>query len=262
MTILDPGYSRQLKLFKSYPHPCPYLPGREATNLFVDTREQVAGIALYSELSEQGFRRSGPYLYRPHCAGCSACIPMRIPVQEFSYRRRHRRLLRKNADLTVTRLETLEDDTYFRIYERYIQARHADGNMYPATREQYENFFWSRWRATSYYVFHKQGKPVLVSVTDHMEHGLAAVYSFYEPVYARLGLGNFAILWQIDEARRLGLESLYLGYWIRGCRKMDYKSQYTPIELLLGGKWVRMTDDDQTSIRAAENAGMATINAG
>ncbi len=227
---------RDLKVYTTYPHSCSYLDEQEATTLFVDPRQPVDKI-LYSNLSLLGFRRSGNHIYRPHCTHCDACIPARIPVNDFEARRGQARTLRRNQDLRVRRSEDLHDDEAFKLYCRYIELRHADGDMYPPDREQYESFLSDAWDCTHYYRFYDNKALVALAVVDELQDGLSAIYTFFDPDCDKRSLGSYAILWQIERARALGLKYLYLGYWIKGCRKMAYKSDYRPLELYVNNCW-------------------------
>lgn len=228
-----------LRVFATHPHACSYLPGQRATTLFVDPAAPITG-GLYSELSELGFRRSGPHVYRPHCSHCQACVPARIPVAAFRPNRSQRRIWQRNRDIEVSEAGDLQAPEYYRLYARYISQRHRDGDMYPPTEEQFESFLSAEWGLTHFYRFRAAERLLAVSVVDHMHSGLSAIYTFFDPDAAqRRSLGTFAILWQIELARRLGLPALYLGYWIDGCRKMNYKLRFQPAELLIDGRWTR-----------------------
>ncbi len=227
---------RDLKVYTTYPHSCSYLNEQEATTLFVDPRQPVDKL-LYSKLSLLGFRRSGSHIYRPHCSHCEACIPARIPVAAFTPRRAQSRTRKRNEDLRVRRTDDLLDDEAFNLYRRYIEMRHADGDMYPPDREQYESFLNDAWDCTHYYRFYDGQALVALAVVDELQDGLSAIYTFFDPDCDKRGLGTYAILWQIERARALGLDYLYLGYWIRGCRKMAYKSDYRPLELYVKNRW-------------------------
>ena len=227
---------RDLKVYTTYPHSCSYLQDQEATTLFVDPRQPVDQ-KLYSRLSVLGFRRSGNHIYRPHCARCNACIPSRIPTQEFAPRRGQKRIWRRNQDLQVIRTEAINDDEAFDLYYRYITQRHSDGDMYPPDREQYEAFLNSVWDCTLYFRFYDRGQLVAVAVVDRLEDGFSAIYTFFDPGADRRSLGVFAILWQIEQAKILGLDYLYLGYWIRDCQKMAYKSEYRPLQVYTNSRW-------------------------
>ncbi|MEM0952573.1 MAG: arginyltransferase [Pseudomonadota bacterium] len=230
---------RDLKVYTTYPHSCSYLPEQEATTLFVDPRTPMSG-TLYSQLSLLGFRRSGSHLYRPNCSNCNACIPARVPVARFEAKRNQRRCLRKNDDLEVQELEDINTDECFELYRRYIEARHHDGDMYPPSREQYQSFLSAEWGVTRFYGMYNKDMLIGVAVADALDDGLSAIYTFYDPNLTERSLGTFAVLWQIQETAALGLEYLYLGYWIKQCQKMAYKIQYRPLELYVNGSWVEL----------------------
>lgn len=226
-----------VRLFRTSSHPCSYKEEQEATTVFVDP-DLVIDRNLNSKLSELGYRRSGAHLYRPDCDFCSACLSCRVPVADFRLKRRHKRTLKRNADLKVTECNDLTGDEAFSLYRRYIDIRHRSGDMYPATREQFEAFIKTKTVDTRFFKFYLGSELVAVSVTDVLDHGLSAVYTYYDPELPARSLGNFVILWQIQLTRELGLPYLFLGYWIKGCTKMQYKSDYRPLELLVGGKWI------------------------
>lgn len=227
----------ELRFFRTPAHPCSYLEERQAATLFVDPQTRLDA-GLYSELSRLGFRRSGDYLYRPHCDGCRACVPARVRVADFQPRRRHKRLRRRNADLTVSEEPARYTREVYRLYARYIDQRHSDGDMFPPSEEQFTSFLTCDWADTRFYCFRDpEHRLVAVAVTDLLDDGLSAVYTFFDPDQPDRGLGVNALLWQIQAAHRLGMPYLYLGYWIRQCQKMSYKSQYRPLELLDGGEW-------------------------
>ncbi|WP_339897081.1 arginyltransferase [uncultured Gilvimarinus sp.] len=228
-----------LKLFATAPHPCSYLEGEEATTVFIDPQADVDA-ELYSELSELGFRRSGGHLYRPHCVNCQACISCRIPVNQFRPSRSQKRCAKRNQDLTVTVIDNINTDEHYALYEHYINTRHRDGDMYPPTREQYETFLSREWGVTRYIEYRSGEKLVGVAVCDELIDGLSAVYTFFAGDLAPRSLGVFAILVQIEQAKRMGLSYVYLGYWIRECRKMAYKTQYRPLQMLVNKRWVQI----------------------
>lgn len=227
---------RDLKVYTTYPHTCSYLEDQEATTLFVDPRQPVDQ-KLYSKLSVLGFRRSGNHIYRPHCAQCNACIPARIPVAEFERSRGQKRTWDRNQDLRVICTDEINDDDAFDLYHRYISIRHSDGDMYPPDREQYQAFLNSVWDCTRYFRFYDRARLVAVAVVDRLEDGLSAIYTFFDPTATRRSLGSYAILWQVEQARTAGLDYLYLGYWIRDCQKMSYKSDYRPLQMYTNSRW-------------------------
>lgn len=236
-----------IRVFATYPHDCSYLEGELATTLFVDPATPI-DTHIYSQLSSIGFRRSGPHLYRPHCGSCTACIPARVPVADFLPDRNQRRVLARNTDIEAHTVTSIDSDTHFSLYSRYIQARHSDGDMHPPDRAQYEAFLTSEWDCTSFVEFHGAGRLLAVTVLDRLDNGLSAIYTYYDPAEHRRSLGSYVILWQIARARQLGLAAVYLGYWIRNCRKMSYKTRFRPIELLVDGQWIHVEQDQRRAL--------------
>lgn len=230
----------RLKFYATQAHPCSYLPTEQATTLFLDP-SQPMDAHVYAELSEVGFRRSGDHLYRPHCQKCSACVPARLPVADFKPNRQQRRILTRNADLQMRAVRPAFSEEYYDLYARYIEQRHADGDMYPPNREQFSTFLVRDLPFSRFYEFRLNGRLLAVAVTDVLPNGLSAVYTFYDPDEEHRSLGRYAILWQIAETARLGLHAVYLGYWIKNCRKMNYKTQYRPIELFVNQHWAILT---------------------
>lgn len=228
-----------LKLFATQPHPCSYLEDQEATTLFVDPDAPIDR-NVYSQLSQLGFRRSGSHLYRPQCGLCQACVSCRIPVNLFRPSRSQRRCWQRNQDLTISTVSNISTMEHYHLYADYITHRHNDGDMYPPSQAQYDAFLTSEWGVTQYLEFRLKGRLVGVAVCDQLEDGLSAVYTFYDAQNSYRSLGVFAILAQIEKARTLGLNNLYLGYWIKQCEKMRYKIQYRPLELLINRRWMRL----------------------
>ncbi|WP_394203219.1 arginyltransferase [Marinagarivorans algicola] len=226
-----------LKLYATAEHPCSYLKDQQASTIFIDPAANL-DVNVYSALSELGFRRSGGHIYRPHCADCAACISVRVPVQAFALTRTHKRCLKRNSDLTITATAHPNIDEHYALYERYIHARHSDGDMYPPNRQQYIDFLNNPLGCTHYIEMRKQGKLIGCAVSDRLSNGLSAIYTYFCPTQTTRSLGRFAILHQIQKAQNLGLPYLYLGYWIRNCQKMTYKSEYQPFEKLIDRQWV------------------------
>jgi arginyl-tRNA--protein-N-Asp/Glu arginylyltransferase len=230
------AYAFGLRFYASHTQRCSYLPERESVSAFADPREAMS-THLYGMLAVHGFRRSGEYVYRPHCPSCRACIPARIPVARFRGNRNQRRNQRRNRDLTVLRRDDGFRREHFDLYYRYLDARHPEGEMANPTPEDYRRFLTSGWSDTHFVEFRLDNHLVAVTVIDRLPQGLSAVYTFFAPEHAARSLGRYAILWQIQEASRLKLPYVYLGYWIEGCRKMDYKFEYQPLEGLIDGVW-------------------------
>ena len=227
---------KDLTFYATQPHDCSYLPTQQATTLFMDptvTLDQE----LCTDLAEAGFRRSGVHIYRPHCAGCQACIPIRIPVDTFMFSRTQRKTWNRNQRLLVNKKPAHFQDEHYQLYQRYISQCHQDGDMYPASVEQYLNFLVDAADFTSFYEFREHEELVAVAVVDHLQNSLSAVYTFYHPDYQRRSLGRYCILWLIAETKRQSLTYLHLGYWINGCRKMNYKLEYRPAQVRVNHQW-------------------------
>ncbi len=230
---------QRIKLYATHPHDCSYFDDREARTVFIDPDVPLTP-RLYTELSQRGFRRSGNHVYRPQCESCRECIATRIPVANFEFSRSQRRVLKRNADITVKALSRPAVEAYD-LYERYINGRHDDGDMYPASRNQYDSFIAEAPGYTEFRHFYLGDVLVGLAVTDVLNDGLSAIYTFYDPDLSRRSLGRFSILDQIRACRERRLPYLYLGYWIRDSEKMRYKTDYRPIELLVKNRWLGIT---------------------
>ncbi|OEY67210.1 arginyltransferase [Marinobacter sp. X15-166B] len=227
---------KTLVFFATPAHDCSYLPGRAATTMFVDPRARVDK-HLYSQLTTLGFRRSGHNYYRPHCETCNACVPVRLNVHHLQPDRNQRRVWRKNQDLTCTLVPAAYSDEYYALYERYIEQRHDDGDMFPPSREQFTSFLVDGATDTWFLEMRLHGALVGLAVVDELDDGLSAIYTVFDPDMEQRSLGTFAVLWQAEEIRRRGATYLYLGYWIAECRKMNYKTRFQPLESLIKGRW-------------------------
>ncbi|MDR3413870.1 MAG: arginyltransferase [Formivibrio sp.] len=235
-----------IQFYATASYPCSYLDGREA-------RSQVAAPAdmvdaeVYGQLLQHGFRRSGQFVYRPACDDCHACVPVRIPVVAFQPNRSQQRAGKRHADLKGRVLGLKFVNEHFQLYQRYQAARHPGGGMDLDDREQYENFILKSNVASFLVEFRENGILRMVSLIDQVDDGLSSAYTFFEPGVPGTSYGVCNILWQIGLARQLRLPYLYLGYWIGACRKMAYKTQYRPLEGLVGGKW-QLLEPDGTAL--------------
>jgi arginine-tRNA-protein transferase len=228
--------STQLALYLTAPHPCGYYAERRTSNLVPDPRIQMDK-SLYSLLVSHGFRRSGGLVYRPHCEQCKACVPCRINVARFVANRRLRRCNKRNLDVTTHVRPARLSDEYFELYQRYLNQRHADGNMANPAPEDFTRFLLSDWCPTVFIESRVQGRLIAVAVADFLKDGPSAVYTFFDPDEAVRSPGSFAILQQIWLAQVYGLPHVYLGYWIQGHPKMDYKIRFPGMELLSESGW-------------------------
>lgn len=234
--------SDTLKLYITPEHPCSYLDQQQTRSLFVEPSLKVTG-DLYSQLNEMGFRRSGKYVYKPKCDSCQACQSARVRVQDFKPSRSHKRILKRNRHLQVKLLSIDQARAAYPLYERYIEGRHRDGDMYPPSAAQYESFLLETLDSTRFIGFFDGATLVCVAVVDGVNNGLSALYTFYEPSLAKQALGVHAILWQIGQCQHQSLDYLYLGYWIENCAKMNYKQAYQPLELRIDGQWCDFSAD-------------------
>jgi len=236
MSLLNDIPLSALHFYLTAPYPCSYLPGVEARSQ-VATPAFLINAAVYSELVQHGFRRSGTHTYRPHCDSCRACVPLRVPVRRFAPNRSQRRAWAQHAELDAT-LHSLQDRLeYYELYQRYQRARHPDGGMDNDDRESYRNFLLQSHVDTLLVEFREGNALRMVSVIDLLDDGLSSVYTFYEPDLPRARFGVYNVLWQIELCRKLELDFVYLGYWIEHSRKMAYKTGYRPAEGLIDGIW-------------------------
>lgn len=216
-------------------HGCSYLPD-ESEQLMVLLDDKYKNPDGYEHLLVAGFRRSGNDLYRPHCQACSACQSLRIPVSEFAPTRSQRRIQHHNRDIRLL-LSTQDKPEYYDLFARYINERHFDGSMFPATRNQYDGFLLCDW-LSPYFLEFRLGQHLLaLAITDPLPHSLSAMYTFFAPEFSDRSPGTFAILAQLELAQRMNRQWLYLGYQVDGCRKMKYKTKFRPYELLCGHEW-------------------------
>ena len=228
--------SRQIPLLLSMPQPCSYLPNRFAANLVVDPAVGV-DMTLYSQLIRQGFRRSGRILYRPHCEECRQCLSLRIPVNDFALRRRHRRVLQRNRELALNPCNARFQQEHFELFQRYTASRHSGGSMAESDIQEYQDFLTADWNDTLFLEMREHGRLLAVAVTDEVSDGLSAVYTFFEPELPQRSLGTFAVLSQLSLARQLGLPHLDRGYWIRACATMASTADYRPMQVYSQGRW-------------------------
>jgi arginine-tRNA-protein transferase len=228
-----------LALYISQPHECSYLPQREARSLFLDPAADVTP-GIYQQLIDRGFRRSGCYLYQPACPTCSACVSLRIPVESFKPSRSQRRNWQRNSErYQVVCKPPLYDESHFKLYQRYLLQRHPDGAMTCTSPGQYIQFLTCEWAETQFVEFRRDEQLAAVAVSDVLPDGTSSVYTFFDPDLSRDGLGVFALLWQIEQARQLDKQWVYPGFWIKECDKMNYKTRFRPYEAWNGRSWLR-----------------------
>jgi arginine-tRNA-protein transferase len=230
---------QELKLFSTPQYPCSYLPGRIARNYVVDPNFTL-NTTFYSNLIQMGFRRSGSQVYKPECGQCKECVSSRILVKNFTPSRSQRRNLKSNNDLSVIINTTGFKSYYIPLYESYLLNRHDNNDT-----NNIEDFFEANWCNVYYIEFYHQEKEnnqdqrlLGVAVVDILENGLSSVYTFFHPEESKRSLGTFAVLWQINYAKKNNIDFVYPGYWIKDCPKMNYKTRFQPLEGYFSGKWL------------------------
>jgi arginine-tRNA-protein transferase len=246
MSLLNDIPLTALHFYLTTQYPCSYLPGQLACSK-VATPGSLINHSVYTQLVQHGFRRSGAYTYRPHCEGCNACVPFRVPIKQFLPNRSQRRAWAQHYHLQAS-LHPLQDKSeYYDLYLRYQLARHSDGDM--DNRDSYQNFLLQSHVDTLLVEFRDpddlkegtEGTLRMVSVIDLLADGISSVYTFYDPDLPRARLGVYNVLWQFEFCSRLNLDFVYLGYWIKDCRKMSYKIAYQPAQGLIDGNWQQVS---------------------
>ena len=242
MSIINSGEARLYHFFRSGPTPCPYLPGRIERKLFTRLADQDL-TKLSDQLCGSGFRRSHDIVYRPVCPGCTACVPVRIPVQDFVWSRSMRRIVTRNDDLRLSESKAVATTEQFSLFTRYQRSRHSDSDMSRMTANDYAAMI-EEGSATARLFNLRTSDGVLVGsiLADRLADGFSAVYSFFEPDCERRSLGTFLIVDLVRLARAEGRRYVYLGYWISGSPKMDYKMRFRPVERLTPAGWTRMSE--------------------
>lgn len=235
--LFDLDVTSLLKFYLTESYPCSYLPGREARSQVVVSSHGIDS-KVYGLLVSRGFRRSGVFTYRPWCHGCQACQSLRVDVNAFTQQRSQRRAWLRHQNLMATEKPLDFSDEHYQLYCAYQNQRHPSGGMDQDGCEQYVQFLLQTQVDTRLVEFRDEaGTLRIVSIMDVLGDGISAVYTWYDVTALKSSYGIYAILWQIQWCRRLGLSYLYLGYWVAGSDKMRYKNMFRPCQLLINGRW-------------------------
>ena len=231
-----------LQFYATAPYPCSYLSDKLARSQ-VATPAHLINADLYGELVSSGFRRSGMYTYRPYCDGCKACTACRVDIQKFAAKRYQKRALKKHQGLQAKVGHLAYFQEHYDLYMSYQKDRHAGGGMDSDDKDQYQQFLLQSKVNTRLVEFRdgpndpKPGKLRMVSIIDIIQDGLSSVYTFFDTSVENASYGTYCIMWQLEQAKKLNLPYLYLGYLIKESPKMAYKAQFEPLEILVDDHW-------------------------
>ncbi|KQB98233.1 arginyl-tRNA--protein transferase [Loktanella sp. 1ANDIMAR09] len=232
------------QFYVTAPQPCPYLEGRMERKLFTALQGDMA-TKLNDSLSKQGFRRSQNVLYRPSCAECSACMSARIDVSKFTPSRSQRRVAKRATHLNRRATSPWATEEQYDLFREYLDGRHATGGMADMDMFEFAAMVEETPIRSRLIEYTTEQDLTAVCLTDILDDGLSMVYSFFDPASEKLSLGTYVILDHIAIARELGLPYVYLGYWVPGSPKMDYKAKYKGLEVYRGGEWTPVKDPSE-----------------
>ena len=236
------------EFYVTSPAPCPYLPGKQERKIFSYLNGPGAA-STNAILTRRGFRRSQSIIYLPACEACASCVPVRIVVDGFDGTRSRKRLKARNVDLYRRVKGPRATGEQFSILRAYLDTRHSEGGMADMTVLDYASMVEETAVDTMVVEYRRRDREtgedrlVAAALTDRLNDGLSMVYSFFVPEQAVRSLGRFMILDHVSLARELKLKYVYLGYWVQGSPKMDYKTQFQPLERLTPSGWALMNGE-------------------
>lgn len=253
--MTHPFSTRQIPFYLTAAGPCPYLPGRQERKLFTRL-DPAEGPGLNDALTHAGFRRSQGVLYRPACEMCDACHSARIPVERFNWTRSFRRVMRRNAGLTRDEKPAEATAEQYALLTRYLDSRHGDGDMAGMSYGEFVLMVEDGAQRTDMVEYRDtDGRLRACALVDRLKDGPSLLYSFFEPDDAGRSPGTFMVLDAVRWTAANGFSNVYLGYWVPGSRKMDYKSRFSPLEVLTRTGWQGLDeifDDADDEIGADE----------
>lgn len=245
MTIPSDAPFETLQFYVTTGYACGYLPKKMAQSL-IATPQHLVDTTVYSSLIQQGFRRSGQFVYRPHCEHCNACIPARLPVNTFQISRSQKRAFRQHKNLNTQIIPIAFHQAHYDLYLSYQRARHSkpvpeDEVFKDDDVDQYRNFICQSNVDSVMVEFKEDNVLKMVSIIDVVHDGISAVYTFYDTTNPKTSYGIYNVIWQIFWATDLSLDYVYLGYWIEDNAKMAYKNKFKPLEKLIDENWQAST---------------------
>ena len=231
------------QFFITAPHECPYLENRKERKLFT-TLDSLNSISLNNTLSKQGFRRSQNVLYRPACTDCNACLSARIVINNFKVSKSQKRLQKKNVTINRITVRPFAKKDHYALFQQYVQARHKTGGMSDMSFYEFSSMVEDS-KVSTKLIEYRDANSILLGVclTDVLDDGVSMVYSFFDPRLKTNSLGTYMILDHINYANELNLKYVYLGYWVQGSNKMQYKASFSGLEVFISQAWKTLTKE-------------------
>ena len=236
MSIIEKKNLERIKFYETTKYSCGYINGQDAQSI-VATPHKNINRKIFEGLINEGFRRSGPYVYKPNCISCNACVPIRLLASKFIASRSQKRAAKYLEKLTVKILPLKFNEEHYELYVHYQNKRHLDTGKSEDEIGDYNDFLIKSNVESKIVEFRLGNKLKIVTIVDIVDDGLSAVYTFYDCSNRKLSLGTISIMWLLNYCKKQNLSFLYLGYWINESKKMKYKTNFKPYELMVDGAW-------------------------
>lgn len=236
MNLKDKAALKKIQFYKTSSYSCGYIQNREAQSI-VATPYNYVNNETYNNLIKKGFRRSGQYVYKPNCNGCSACTPIRICAESFFLSKNQKRVYKKMSSLSFKILPLKFNKDHYDLYVEYQNNRHRLQDGSDTDEDDYNDFLIKSNVNSKIIEFRFEGKLKIVTIVDFFDDGISAVYTFFDTNNKRKSYGTYSIIWLLEHCKNEKLKYLYLGYWIDECSKMKYKTNFMPYELLINNSW-------------------------